>query len=184
MTQEVGPKVTSGEFRAYETSLEEVRRGTEMFLRAVGYEMPEPQYLGFVRPDFHARRRDGEHSYEVVLVLEPGIEKAVDGFIKLAAMKAAKGSGPDYGVVLPPINEYLLLEWLQDEKGRNFYELKRQDFMLWMYNPAEEAMWCWVGGPRDKMFAQHFVLPGFSPDVIVGQRLSWVLEEELKEEEL
>ncbi|MBI2957496.1 MAG: hypothetical protein HYY32_01515 [Chloroflexi bacterium] len=183
MTDTGGPRVTEGPFRAYAASVEDVRKGTETFLRSVGYDLASPDYLGFARPDFHARRKEGDKTYEVVLVTEAGIEKAVDGFVRLAAMKASKGPAPDYGLVLPPINEYLLLEWLQNEKGRNFYELKRQDFMLWMYNPVEEAMWSWVGGPRDKAFASHFVLPGFSPDVIVGQRLAWVIEEEFEEEE-
>lgn len=182
MTEEGGPKVTSGPFRAYETTLEEIQAGTETLLRAAGYELLKPDYIGFVRPDFHARRREGDKTYEVVLMLEPRIEDALEGYIKLAAMKAARGDALDYGVVLPPINEYLLLEWLQEDKGRNFYELKRQDFMLWMYNPVEQAMWSWVGGPRDKVFAQQFALPGVSPDVIVGQRLAWVLEEEVTEE--
>lgn len=180
--QEGGPKVTEGPFRAYAASIEDVRKGTEMFLRSVGYELLTPEYVGFVRPDFHARRTEGTQSYDIALVVEPKIEEACDGFVKLAAMKASRGSGLEYGVVLPPINEYLLLEWLQDDRGRNFYELKRQEYMLWMYNPVEEAMWCWVGGPKDRAFASHFVLPGVPPDTIVAQRLSWVLEEELKEE--
>ncbi|MBI2858372.1 MAG: hypothetical protein HYX90_04770 [Chloroflexi bacterium] len=181
-SQEGGPRVTAGPFRAYAATVEDVRKGTETFLRSVGYEFLKPQYLGFVQPDFHVRRKEGQAAYEIVLVLEPAIEQAVEGCIKLAAMKASLGDKLEYGVVLPPINEYLLLEWLQEDRGRNFYELKKQDFMLWMYNPSEEAMWSWVGGPRDKAFASHFVLPGFSPDVIVGQRLAWVLEEEFKED--
>lgn len=182
MMQESGPKVTAGPFRAYDASVEEIRHGTETFLKAAGYDLLSPDYIGFVRPDFHARRKAATANYELVLIVESSIEQAVDGFVKLAAMKASRGDHLEYGVVLPPINEYLLLEWLQDDKGRNFYELKRQEFMLWMYNPSEEAMWSWVGGPKDKSFASFFVLPGFSPDVIVGQRLSWVLEEELREE--
>lgn len=182
MMQEGGPKVTQGPFRAYDTNIEDIRKGTEVFLRSVGYELPEPEYVGFVLPDFHARRKEGNTIYDIALVVEPSIERAADGFVKLAAMKSVRGATLEYGVVLPPINEYLLLEWLQEDKGRNFYELKKQDFMLWMYNPVEEAMWTWVGGTKDRTFAQHFVLPGMSPDVIVAQRLSWVLEEELKEE--
>lgn len=180
--QDGGPKVTSGPFRAYDASVEDIRKGTEMFLKSAGYDLLTPDYIGFVRPDFHARRKGETANFEIVLVVEPSIEQALAGFVKLAAMKASRGIELEYGVVLPPINEYLLLEWLQDEKGRSFYELKKQEFMLWMYNPNEEAMWSWVGGPKDRSFASFFVLPGFSPDVIVGQRLSWVLEEELKEE--
>ncbi len=182
MTQEAGPKVTEGPFRAYAATAEDIRKGTETFLRSVGYEFLKPDYIGFVQPDFHVMRKEGLTTYEIVLVLEPSIEQAVDGCIKLTAMKSSRGESLEYGVVLPPINEYLLLEWLQENRGRNFYELKKQGLMLWMYNPSEEAMWSWVGGPKDRAFASHFVLPGFSPDVIVGQRLAWVLEEELKEE--
>ncbi|MDP6102694.1 MAG: hypothetical protein QF579_05270 [Dehalococcoidia bacterium] len=182
MTQSDAPKIAEGEFRAYDVAIEEVVKGTETFLTAVGYELLVPDYVGFVQPDFRAKRQDGDTTHEVLLVVESAIELAVDGFVKLAAMKPVLGESIDYGVVLPPINEYLLLEWLQEDRGRNFYELKRQDFMLWMYNPAEEAMWSWIGGPRDRAFSEHFVLPGMSPEVIVGQRLAWVLEEELEEE--
>lgn len=182
MMDQGGPRVTSGPFRAYDTSIEEVRKGTEVFLQSVGYEFLNPGFIGLVRPDFHVRRQEGDKKYEIVFVLAAGIDQSLDAFIKLAAMKATRGESLEYGVVLPPINEYLLLEWLMEDKGKNFYELKKQEFMLLMYNPAEEAMWSWIGRPKDPTFSQHFVLPGFSPDVIIGQRLAWVLEEEEEED--
>ena len=55
--QEGGPKATQGPFRAYDTNIEDIRKGTEVF--AVCGELLKPEYVGFVLPDFHARRKEG-----------------------------------------------------------------------------------------------------------------------------
>lgn len=57
--------VENGRARLYQELKEEVLRGTEDALKVVGYQLLVSNYIGFVRPDFHGRRNEGDVTYEM-----------------------------------------------------------------------------------------------------------------------
>src|SRR3989304_8977657 len=98
------------------------------------------------------------------------------------ARRAVLGEGVDYALVLPPVNEYLLLEFLQEEKGRWFFGMKEQGLMMWLCNPANDSLWCILGAPRDRRFDNYFILTKFQVEPVISQRLSAQLLAEEEEE--
>ena len=168
-------------------TVEEVRKGAEQFVQYAGYQLLTPTYMGFVKSDLHAKRQTEKATYELVGVVRLKMEEAVEGYSRLAAAKAAYGDGPDYVLILPPIPEYFLLEWFYEERGRWFFELRREQFMMWLCNPERETTVCISGAPRDRQFNQYFAQMGRlttgSWDAGITRRLSeLLLREEIEEE--
>jgi len=171
-----------GEFRHYVFTAQQVLKGTEKWLQYVGYELQPPSYAGSVQADFHAKRQGDEVIYEVIGLVRESIDEAGDAFTELKGIKSSLGENADYVLVLPPINEYLLLEFLTGDKGRWYFEIKEEEFMLWMHNPEDEITWCFVGGPRDRRFEDYFVLGKTPVDFFIAMRLSRLLLAEEEEE--
>jgi hypothetical protein len=167
-------KVREGEFRSYDFSTEEILAWAKKFLSYVGYELLPPQYIGFTQPDIHAKRGEGEKTYEIVAMVGSGLGEVVDNYAKLSSLKTSLGEKADYVLILPPVNEYLLIEFLTEDKGRWFYEIKDREFMMWLGNPQEETMWCILGSPRDNKFNDFFIFPvkGMSFDAFIAMRLA------------
>lgn len=168
----------TGPFRSWVFSREAVLAGTEKFLKYVGYQLQTPGSIGFVQPDLHAKRPEGKKAHEVVAVVRASLEQAVEGYAQLAAIRASLGESADYALVLPPVNEFLLIQFLTNDKGRWFYEIKKLQFMMWLCNPDQEAMWCIVGGPRDRLFEHYFVYADQAIDPYIAMRLSKELMED------
>ena len=175
-------RIKEGDFRHYDFSVAEVLEATEKFLKYVGYELLPREWVGFVQPSFRARRKAGEKTYELVGVVMKGLEESVQGCAQLQALKAVLGEEIDYALVLPPVNEYLLLEFLQEEKGRWFFGMKEQGLMMWLCNPANDSLWCILGAPRDRRFDNYFILTKFQVEPVISQRLSAQLLAEEEEE--
>lgn len=173
-------RASRGEFRHFVFTTQEVLKGTEKWLRYVGYELQPPSSAGLRQPDFHAKRQGEKATYEVVGVVCESIDEAPEGIAKLKSIKSGLGEEVDYVLVLPPVNEYLLLEFLTGDKGRWYFEIKQEQFMLWLHNPDDETAWCFVGAPRDRLFENYFVMRVFSVDAVLAMRLSrqLLLEEE------
>ena len=176
-------RVKEGEFRHYVFSRPELLKGIERFLRVVGYELQTPAAVGSAQLDFHAKRRLEKTSYEIVGLLRENIDEVPEAFHLLKAVRAALGKKVDYVLALPPINEYLLLEFLTSDKGKWFFDIKQEEFMLWMHNPDDDTTWCFVGWPLDREFEKHFVLARFPVDAMLHMRLAreLLLEEEKEE---
>ena len=159
----------------------EVLKESERFLRYVGYQLQPVSYIGFVQPDFHARRQSEPTTYDVVGVVREGLDQAVDALVRLMALKAVLGESVDHVLVLPPVSEYLLIELLTKETGRLLHEIKRQQFMIWLCNPERETTTCLIGSTRDNRFNDYFagstsIAGGFEQFLMM--RLSQQLEEE------
>ncbi|MBI2859384.1 MAG: hypothetical protein HYX90_09935 [Chloroflexi bacterium] len=163
-------KIREGPFRSYIVSGKEVLNGTRGLLAAAGYSFLPEGRIGLVKPAFRARREWQGRSNEIVTVVRPGIKKALDGFIYLEAMRAILGDAVEYALLLPPINEWLLLEFLDAEDGRMWKELGSRHFMLWMYNPAEDAIMSFVGASADPVFRGSLLVPGFISRRMLKQR--------------
>lgn len=154
---------------------------TTDFLAYVGYTLESPGTVGFVRPDVFGRRVSGNRTWQVTLVLEPDINRLLGGLRDLQAMKNILGNEWDYGIVLPPVSEYALIEFLAGEENWH-YEIKKQGFMIWLVNPQRGTVISLIGGPRDPRFKDYFaVFPGgISFDAYIARKTaSKILEEDL-----
>ena len=122
--------VSEGAFRHYVFSGPELRGEVERFLRQVGYETKPTAYVGLVQPDFRARRKTDGAIYEILGLVRDKFDQAVEALTRLAAMRAVKPDA-DCVLVLPPINEYLLIEFLMEEirtlQGYGAREIKLSD---------------------------------------------------------
>ena len=162
---------------AYEFSAEEVLQAANQFLQYVGYQLqtlPE----GTVKPDFHAQRQSGATVYEVMGLVGHSLTEMADLLAKLAALKSVLGEEVDYVLVFPPISERPLLDFLSNDKGKWYFELKEAEVMFWLCNPQQETVWCILGSPKDALFNEYFVLTKLSLDSALGMRLSQELLEE------
>lgn len=174
------PKVREGDFRIWDVPREEVIKGVRHFLEYVGYELMPLDCIGFVCPDFRARRKAGDKEYQVVGVVGKSLDDVIEGCARLLAIKAVLGEAPDYVVALPPVNEYLLIEFFIEEKGRWFFAMKEHGISLWLHNPNDDTTWCILGSPKDRHFNNYFVLTTMSIDQYINMKLTkeLLLEEE------
>ncbi|MDI6777043.1 MAG: hypothetical protein QMD03_07375 [Syntrophales bacterium] len=175
-------KIREGEFRSWSFPQEKIREWARVFLTDAGYELLPPDYIGFVQPTLHARRKEGERSYEIVGFDAPDMENSPEALAKLAAARATLGQGADYALILPPVNEYLLLEFFRQDRGRWYLAMKDLKIMVWLVNPAEEYVWCITGEPLDKTLLEFFVQGKISADFIIMREINQLLwEDELRE---
>lgn len=180
--QESLKRVSEGEFRHYVFGLSELHVETERFLSQAGYELRPPGYIGLVQPDFRAKRKAEGRTYELVGLVRESLDQAVDALVKLAAMKAVRHD-LDCVLVLPPANEYLLIEFLTEEKGRWYFGMKDARLIVWFCNPDNHTTICVIGAPSDKGFQKHFYMSKMSFDDYMSIRASHLIQERLLAEE-
>jgi hypothetical protein len=162
-------RVSEGEFRHYVFGLSELRAETESFLKRAGYELKPSKFIGLVEPDFRAKRKVGNSGLEVAGMVRENMEQALQALIELAAIKAAN-KDLDCVLVLPPINEYVLIEWLTEEKGRQYFGTKDSRLMIWFCNPDNHTMICVIGSAADRDLAKHFYMSQMSFDEYISVR--------------
>lgn len=162
-------RVSEGEFRHYVFGLSELRAETESFLKRAGYELKPSKFIGLVEPDFRAKRKVGNSGLEVAGMVRETMEQALQALIELAAIKAAN-KDVDCVLVLPPINEYVLIEWLTEEKGRWYFGTKDSRLMIWFCNPDNHTMICVIGSAADRDLAKHFYMSQMSFDEYISVR--------------
>jgi hypothetical protein len=180
--QESLKRVSDGEFRHYVFGVSELHAETERFLAQAGYELRPPHYIGLVQPDFRAKRKADGCTYELVGLVRESLDQAVDALVKLAAIKAV-GHDLDCVLVLPPANEYLLIEFLTEEKGRWYFGMKDARLIVWFCNPDNQTTICVIGAPSDKDFQKHFYMSKMSFDDYMSIRASHLIQERLLAEE-
>ena len=161
--------VSDGEFRHYVFAPSELRTETERFLKQAGYDLKPSKFIGLVQPDFRARRKVGDRALELAGMIRENMEQALDALTKLAAIKAANRD-VDCVLVLPPINEYVLIEWLTDAKGRWYFGTKDSKLMIWFCNPENRTMICVVGSAADRDMVKHFYMSQMSFDEYISIR--------------
>ncbi len=175
-------RISEGEFRHYVFSLPELRAETDRFLRQAGYEPKPARYIGLVQPDFRAGRRAGGSALQIAGMVRESMEEALDALIKLAAVKAANRD-IDCVLVLPPINEYVLIEWLTEEKGRWYFGTKDSRLMIWFCNPDNHSMICVIGSAADQDMTKHFYMSQMSFDQYISARHQDFIRDRLLAEE-
>jgi hypothetical protein len=162
-------RVSEGEFRHYVFGLSELRAETDRLLKLAGYELKPSKFIGLVEPDFRAKRKAGDSVLEIAGMVRENMEEALDALVKLAAVKAANRD-IDCVLVLPPINEYVLIEWLTEEKGRWYFGTKDCKLMIWFCNPDNHTMICVVGSAADREMMKHFYMSQMSFDEYISVR--------------
>ena len=167
-------RIKEGEFREWHFPIAEVLDWVRKFLGDIGYELLPPKPFGSVLPDFHARRKEGETVYEIVGIGAQHTDTVVEVLSKLVAIKSFMGDKADYVLVLPPISEHLLLEFLRQNDGERYFVVREKKFLLWLANPDEEIVWCFVGGSRDKVLSGFLLQSprGLSFDFLFANELA------------
>jgi len=180
--EEPKKRISDGAFRHYVFDASEVLAEAQRFLQQVGYEMKPVSYIGLVQPDFRAKRKTDNATYEIVGMVRENLDEAVEALINLAAIRAVKRD-IDCILVLPPINEYLLIEFLTEEKGRWYFGMKDARLTVWFCNPEDETTMCVVGSPADNDFQKHFYMGKMSFDGYMTTRAAHLFQERLLKEE-
>ena len=154
------PKIPAGPFRFYDVSARKVLSGTRALLCAAGYVLLPSDPVGFVKPSLRARREWGQKSNEILCIARPGLRRALDGLVHLAAAREVLGDSVEYALLLPPVHEFHLIEFLQGNDDRISREIKKRGFLFWMYNPVEDALVSFTGSSRDPIFGMSPLMPG------------------------
>ncbi|MDY7035528.1 MAG: hypothetical protein SV375_05115 [Thermodesulfobacteriota bacterium] len=164
---------------------EEVVKWMQKFLQNAGYVLLPPLNSGHIQPDFLAMRKESDAIYELAGVVCQDIGNASDGLIKLKEIKDVIGVQADYVLVCPPLSEYFIIEFLTTERGKRYFFIKDERFMVWIGNPERETTTCLIGGPRDAVLGKYFVKLGIASfDTFIGMRLSQMIMTEEEEEEI
>ena len=175
-------RVSEGAFRHYVFDASEVLTEAKRLLQKVGYELKPAAYIGLVQPDLRAKRKVQGRTYEIVGIVQENMEQAVEALIRLAAIRAVR-KDIDCILVLPPINEYLLIEFLTEEKGRWFFGMKDAGLTVWFCNPEEHTTMCVIGAPADPDFHKYFHMGGIGFDGYIAARAPHLIKERLLAEE-
>lgn len=137
------------------STLNALKESCERFLEYAGYAISKPKRIGFGKPDVVGQRVNAGKTWDLVLVIIKEVEQLLEGLRHLMSIKCVLGSNGDYAVVLPPVSEYEMIEFFTGEDDW-YYELKKQNFMLWLVNPDRESVFCLMGAPRDKILQNYF----------------------------
>lgn len=162
-------RIWEGEFREWSFPIEEVLEWVRTFLKDSGYEIVPKAPVGLVLPDVRARRNEGARTYEIAVIGAQHTDKALDALTRLAALAQSLGDKVDCVLVMPPISEYLLLEFLREGEGRWYFAMKQLKMMMWLANPDEEFTWCVIGEPQDKVFRGTFAAGKMGVDFLLNR---------------
>ena len=143
---------------AYEFSNEEVLKEIKHFLMFVGYELDEPNKSNelAVKPDFYAKRKESDITYEIAGMVRHDINEIIDGMTPLDTMKNQLGKKIDYVIATPPISERYLIDFMYEDNFKWYQKLLNENYLLWVCNPDERSVWCPFGAPRDKQIHDFF----------------------------
>ena len=143
---------------AYEFSNEEVLEGAKYFLQYVGYTLEEKEGRWRNKPDFCARRSERGAVYEILGVVKHSMKEAAQGVVHLKKTReelAEKGM-TDFVIVLPPVQERHLIDYMAADDYKLYKDLRENAFIVWICNPQEKSVWCCQGAPKDKRFSEYF----------------------------
>jgi len=172
-------------YRSYDEeplySASQVTEALKGFLDYAGYREDEPEPVGFMKPDLAASKTEGDKRYDMIFVVREGINQAVEGLRELAAAKCFRKDTTDYVLVLPPVSEHYMIEFLI-EKEDWYFPIKDHLFQIWLVNPDKEKVDCLMGWPRDDDFRHYFSNPnlaGFAT-YIANKATDKIMEEEFE----
>ncbi|MBI2857457.1 MAG: hypothetical protein HYX90_00145 [Chloroflexi bacterium] len=165
-------RIKEGDFREWSFPIAEILEWVRSFLRDAGYQILPSQSLGFVTPDIFARRSEGGKTYQIVCIGAQHTDSAVAALTRLAAVRSNLGDRADYVLAMPPISEFLMLQFLREAEGRWYFAMKDAKIMMWLANPDQEFTWCVVGEPQDKVFRGMFAGGKMTVDFLLSRELA------------
>lgn len=141
---------------AYEFSNEEILEGVKFFIKYIGYILDEQQKASSDGPDFSATSTKSEN--KIVGVLRRNMKEVADGIIHLKKIKESLGqeSHIEYAIVLPPVQERHLIDYMKADDNKLHRDLQLNGFMLWLCNPSEKSIFCAQGASKDKHVNEFF----------------------------
>ncbi len=138
--------------------VDEVKKKLESFLDYAGYKVTPPKPIGFMRPDVTASKVHDGKRYEMIFMVRDKLNHAVEAFRQLSAAKCFRKNTIDYVLVLPPVSEHYLIEFLIEQEDW-FFPIKDHLFQIWLINPGKETVDCLFGWPQDDEFKHFFSNP-------------------------
>ena len=143
---------------AYEFSNEEVLEGVKFFIKYVGYTLDEQKEPLPGGPDFSATRKEPGVTNRIIGVLRRNMKEVADGIAHLKKIKDALGAEGqiEYAIVLPPVQERHLIDYMKADNNKLYRDLQNNSFMLWLCNPTEKSVFCAQGASRDKRVNEFF----------------------------
>ena len=159
--------------------LEAHLQNVKSFLERAKYGIKQPDYIGFVSPHIHAEKKEGAKGSTIFGVVRKSLDEALDGLRDLVALKKLRGKDCDYLLVLPPVSEYDIIEFLTT--GRCWYlDIKKEAFLIWISDIERKTITSILGWPLDESFKDWFDNPAVANfDSYIGQLLNKkMLEEE------
>ncbi len=161
---------------------EKLIEATAKFIEYAGYRREESKDIGFIRPDLEASKTLPNLDHRIYVTARVGIEEALDGFGDLVALKYYMGKKHDYALVLPPISEYAMMEFLLNEEDW-YYKIKKEAFMIWVCNPEWGTVSCIIGWPLNDGLKDFFSNPAVANfDHYISQLAAKKMMEEEEEE--
>lgn len=142
---------------AYEFSNEEVLEAARYFLRYVGYTLEEKEQWKN-EPVFHAKRKEGGVTYEILGLVRHSMREVADGVDHLKKIREELGGKEEieYVIALPPVQERHLIDYMTADDYKLYKDLRENAFSVWICNPGEKSVWCPQGALRDKRFAEYY----------------------------
>jgi hypothetical protein len=143
---------------AYEFSNEEILEGVNFFIKYAGYTFEEQRELIPGGPDFSAFRKEPEVTRRIIGVLRRNMKEVAEGVTYLLKIKekiVIEGQ-VEYAIVLPPVQERHLIDYMKADNNKLYRDLQLNGFMLWLCNPKEKSVFCAQGASKDKRVNEYF----------------------------
>jgi hypothetical protein len=143
---------------AYEFNNEEILEGVKFFIKYVGYTFEEQKEHSPGDPDFCAFRKEQEVTHRIIGVLRRNMKEVAEGvtYLQKIKEKAATEGQVEYAVVLPPVSERHLIDYMKADNNKLFRDMEQNGIMLWLCNPKEKSIMCAQGASRDKRVNDYF----------------------------
>jgi len=145
---------------AYEFTNEEVFEAAKKFLEYVGYQLAGQDKLANVKEKlaFRAKRKDSKTKvvHEIIGVVRHDMTEVDDGIASLDILKGMFGNHIDYSIMVPPINERYLIDYMCKDDYKSLKKIQKEHYMIWLCNPEEKSVWSAFGAPRDQLFNEYF----------------------------
>lgn len=155
--------------------IEKVKETVIKILKIAGYTIKSKR-IGFITPDIYGVKE----KHHIIISIKEKIDDALDGCRDLAAMKCFLGGKKDYVLVLPPISETDVLQFLF-EKTDWYFPMSEQALMLWIVNPDRMEAHPIMGYPYNESLNNYLENPEAAE--LIAQMANKKIGEQLLEEE-
>jgi len=136
-------------------SSSEIINNTKGFLQSINYIIEDPEipkeFMG--KPDFYAKKQDGVTTLEICGLVKNEIKDIPRAITHLWTIKKQLGNQIDYIIVIPPVEESSVIEFLQSDNKKWLKKIKREKFHIWLSNSETKDILAVYGTPSDENIA-------------------------------